>query len=141
MPKRREAASWARRRRSLALAKVIIRPCQRLTPLHAKEQGSACRGDSLVGGVGQSRGPSEDDREHHSVFSDRPDAVRRLRACDSARPCLYARRAAHSPGRYRGCRAASETRRWEEHTSELQSLMRNSYAVFGLTQKKNEHHT
>src|SRR3546814_13711717 len=78
MPKRREAASWARRRRSLALAKVIIRPCQRLTPLHAKEQGSACRGDSLVGGVGQSRGPSEDDREHHSVFSDRPDAVRRL---------------------------------------------------------------
>src|SRR3546814_7358667 len=101
MPKRREAASWARRRRSLALAKVIIRPCQRLTPLHAKEQGSACRGDSLVGGVGQSRGPSEDDREHHSVFSDRPDAVRRS----------------------------------EEHTSELQSLMRISYAVFCLKKK------
>src|SRR3546814_16935428 len=78
MPKRREAASWARRRRSLALAKVIIRPCQRLTPLHAKEQGSACRGASLVGGVGHSRGPSEADREHHSVFRARTDAVRRI---------------------------------------------------------------
>src|SRR3546814_2586665 len=78
---------------------------------------------SLVGGVGQSRGPSEDDREHHSVFSDRPDAVRRLRACDSARPCLYARR-------------ADRNRRSEEHTSELQSLMRISYAVFCLKKKK-----
>src|SRR3546814_9693210 len=113
----------------------MSRPSQRLTPVLAKEQGSACRGDSLVGGVVQARGPSEDDREHHYVFSDRPDAVRRLRACDSARPCLYARRDAHSPGSYRGCRAASETRRRsEEHTSELPSLMRNSYAVFCLKQ-------
>src|SRR3546814_6550764 len=30
----------------------------------------------------------------------------------------------------------SETRRSEEHTSELQSLMRNSYAVFCLKKKK-----
>src|SRR3546814_9469622 len=30
--------------------------------------------------------------------------------------------------------------RSEEHTSELQSLMRNSYAVFCLTKKKHEHH-
>src|SRR3546814_9966760 len=29
-------------------------------------------------------------------------------------------------------------RRSEEHTSELQSLMRNSYAVFGLQKKTNE---
>src|SRR3546814_3010010 len=29
--------------------------------------------------------------------------------------------------------------RSEEHTSELQSLMRNSYAVFCLKKKKNEH--
>src|SRR3546814_1323884 len=31
--------------------------------------------------------------------------------------------------------------RSEEHTSELQSLMRISYAVFCLKQKKNTHHT
>src|SRR3546814_2484463 len=32
-------------------------------------------------------------------------------------------------------------RRSEEHTSELQSLMRNSYAVFGWNKKKAEHNT
>src|SRR3546814_4366186 len=31
--------------------------------------------------------------------------------------------------------------RSEEHTSELQSLMRTSYAVFCLKKKKNKHHT
>src|SRR3546814_3945541 len=31
--------------------------------------------------------------------------------------------------------------RSEEHTSELQSLMRHSYAVFCLTKKKHTHHT
>src|SRR3546814_7115658 len=31
--------------------------------------------------------------------------------------------------------------RSEEHTSELQSLMRNSYAVFCLKKKKNNNHT
>src|SRR3546814_5743496 len=33
---------------------------------------------------------------------------------------------------------SSPTHRSEEHTSELQSLMRISYAVFGLKKKKNE---
>src|SRR3546814_5780872 len=32
-----------------------------------------------------------------------------------------------------------ELGRSEEHTSELQSLMRNSYAVFGLKKKKRQH--
>src|SRR3546814_2713978 len=32
-------------------------------------------------------------------------------------------------------------RRSEEHTSELQSLMRTSYAVFCLTKKQINHHT
>src|SRR3546814_7045182 len=36
--------------------------------------------------------------------------------------------------------AAAKMLRSEEHTSELQSLMRRSYAVFGLN-KKNEHTT
>src|SRR3546814_3045958 len=35
----------------------------------------------------------------------------------------------------------SRLRRSEEHTSELQSLMRNSYAVFCLTTKKNTEHS
>src|SRR3546814_13491135 len=34
--------------------------------------------------------------------------------------------------------ASRRSRRSEEHTSELQSLMRNSYAVFCLKKKKNE---
>src|SRR3546814_5588080 len=34
---------------------------------------------------------------------------------------------------------SSSFTRSEEHTSELQSLMRNSYAVFCLKQKKNKH--
>src|SRR3546814_6481512 len=34
--------------------------------------------------------------------------------------------------------ASSETQRSEEHTSELQSLMRISYAVFCLKKKKNQ---
>src|SRR3546814_3956700 len=37
--------------------------------------------------------------------------------------------------------AAVEAFRSEEHTSELQSLMRNSYAVFFLKQKKHLHLT
>src|SRR3546814_3563778 len=35
--------------------------------------------------------------------------------------------------------APDETMRSEEHTSELQSLMRNSYAVFCLKKKKKKH--
>src|SRR3546814_10888571 len=36
--------------------------------------------------------------------------------------------------------AATESTRSEEHTSELQSLMRISYAVFCLKKKKNNRH-
>src|SRR3546814_6803645 len=36
---------------------------------------------------------------------------------------------------------AALRKRSEEHTSELQSLMRNSYAVFCLKKKKNKTHT
>src|SRR3546814_1141763 len=35
---------------------------------------------------------------------------------------------------------AAEIKRSEEHTSELQSLMRNSYAVFCLKKKKQKQH-
>src|SRR3546814_4935763 len=43
----------------------------------------------------------------------------------------------HAAGRLQPVRAP----RSEEHTSELQSLMRISYAVFCLKKKKNEQHT
>src|SRR3546814_6654632 len=40
--------------------------------------------------------------------------------------------------RFRASPAARDTRRSEEHTSELQSLMRISYAVFCLKKKKTQ---
>src|SRR3546814_8901758 len=47
---------------------------------------------------------------------------------------------AGDPHRGRGDRQrAPEDHRSEEHTSELQSLMRNSYAVFCLKKKKTRH--
>src|SRR3546814_5531891 len=42
-------------------------------------------------------------------------------------------------GRQQGFRAGSTQQRSEEHTSELQSLMRISYAVFCLKKKKKRH--
>src|SRR3546814_1851929 len=46
--------------------------------------------------------------------------------------------AEHALGRlaHRGAGGGDDVGRSEEHTSELQSLMRNSYAVFCLTKKK-----
>src|SRR3546814_1424995 len=59
------------------------------------------------------------------------------RACSSASRSMpsIARlaRASASPSRH----IATSAGRSEEHTSELQSLMRNSYAVFCLKKKKN----
>src|SRR3546814_7622523 len=45
-------------------------------------------------------------------------------------------RAAFPPGLFAGSEAALAASRSEEHTSELQSLMRISYAVFCLKKKK-----
>src|SRR3546814_9439695 len=73
-----------------------------------------------------------------------------------AQGCAVSRKRQHSAakahGRCRGCdvacafgigahRAYGCDRRSEEHTSELQSLMRISYAVFCLTKKNNTKHT
>src|SRR3546814_3181086 len=59
--------------------------------------------------------------------------------CGKARPALVPPRAASGPGDDQGQsvrHSISRSARSEEHTSELQSLMRNSYAVFCLKQKK-----
>src|SRR3546814_6088090 len=64
-------------------------------------------------------------RQHHQV----PQASARPTAADASRP---SRAALYRPD----VRHSDETRRSEEHTSELQSLMRISYAVFCLKNKK-----
>src|SRR3546814_1384631 len=46
--------------------------------------------------------------------------------------------ARHSPDRRDGLHRRSEEQQSEEHTSELQSLMRISYAVFSLNKNKHE---
>src|SRR3546814_9181537 len=46
------------------------------------------------------------------------------------------RRGARIYGEFAGYGMSSDAHRSEEHTSELQSLMRNSYAVFCLKKKK-----
>src|SRR3546814_8527105 len=74
--------------------------------------------------------------------------VRRLARC---RPCaaplqqpqLHPCRASRRRARRQraGATGRTRTRRSEEHTSELQSLMRISYAVFCLKKKKSKEHT
>src|SRR3546814_6856157 len=70
-------------------------------------------------------------------------ASRRYCRARSGRSMAANRRKVEAPSR----RAASQTwsgmliRRSEEHTSELQSLMRNSYAVFCLKKKQGSNKT
>src|SRR3546814_2906382 len=55
--------------------------------------------------------------------------------CGSAGFCRHLRPAFHGPWIGRPRDSGLPDRRSEEHTSELQSLMRNSYAVFCLKKK------
>src|SRR3546814_6440043 len=52
--------------------------------------------------------------------------------------CPAASKALHGLSTWRASRSTAQSRS-EEHTSELQSLMRNSYAVFCLKKNKNKH--
>src|SRR3546814_2022530 len=61
-----------------------------------------------------------------------------LRKKGSARRSQFPELALHS---CESLRRADEASRSEEHTSELQSLMRISYAVFCLKKKKQNKHT
>src|SRR3546814_3230171 len=70
--------------------------------------------------------------DHDGTWRPRAGAdLRRLRPSGDARP----RRRAEIPQRGAGLRVADALLRSEEHTSELQSLMRISYAVFCLKKK------
>src|SRR3546814_946473 len=67
-------------------------------------------------------------------------ACRRANPCPDVAPARHQDHFAsttHSPA----ARAAPSSLRSEEHTSELQSLMRNSYAVFCLNKKNLKHDT
>src|SRR3546814_4682600 len=63
----------------------------------------------------------------------RPEALRAYRRSLAADP-----RGGGDLSRHRGRLRPARRSRSEEHTSELQSLMRNSYAVFCLKKKKNK---
>src|SRR3546814_1308477 len=67
--------------------------------------------------------------------SDRPD---RLARRQHGQPALLQRFVAMIEDRARGTEACGKERS-EEHTSELQSLMRISYAVFCLKKKTQQH--
>src|SRR3546814_6275872 len=81
--------------------------------------------------LARSRGVSDSaaqirDRDHRPPVLRRPDNRQRE---------LRHRRAADELGLCRARRSCRQGRRSEEHTSELQSLMRISYAVFCLKKK------
>src|SRR3546814_9437533 len=82
-------------------------------------------------------------REHHALVVERPGDIGGHavdRECDVAQQLhLEPRRGDDDVGRDLGARRQFDPRfgeRSEEHTSELQSLMRISYAVFCLKKKK-----
>src|SRR3546814_4810407 len=92
-------------------------------------------GDEAFGLVAVVRPEQRDVVDHHGVEGPREAketrrAERRFAQIGKREPCHPARLARHR-----------QLARSEEHTSELQSLMRNSYAVFCLKKKKNNDST
>src|SRR3546814_8871807 len=80
-------------------------------------------------------GPRQGHRQLHGDRGPRPAVLRDL---DRARPAGIRRLWPDAGFRHAlaGERRRARHQRSEEHTSELQSLMRNSYAVFCLKKKK-----
>src|SRR3546814_13960975 len=83
-----------------------------------------------------------DERETRPAAPHRPPAVRPRFCRARSRPFASARsgyaRARPSAPQPRAAPQGGQTLRSEEHTSELQSLMRISYAVFCLKKKKKQ---
>src|SRR3546814_5130446 len=76
--------------------------------------------------------PAAEVWEHPSVA---PNSTR----CARCRACRWPDSECWRPRGIRAARAVADRRRSEEHTSELQSLMRISYAVFCLKKNRNTH--
>src|SRR3546814_6891465 len=112
MPSGLPRTGWSRRRRSLADARRRgwrSRCC-------ARSWRSAAMADAYL----------EDYREQGFAVVRGVFALAEMREMAEAFDRVYAQGMAHR----------ASFRRSEEHTSELQSLMRISYAVFGLKEKK-----
>src|SRR3546814_10264453 len=95
------------------------------------EARSACSGahrSRELGGAAARGGIPRPDGEPGVIWTDEPSCA----SASVGRPCWPANR---SSGATRPPRSPSQGRS-EEHTSELQSLMRISYAVFRLHKKK-----
>src|SRR3546814_5124506 len=81
-------------------------------------------------------------RSAHHQFCERSRISCSCRlAVSSIRRCRYGLYVGLDPGERGAGTRARQSGRSEEHTSELQSLMRNSYAVFCLNKKKTQEQT
>src|SRR3546814_7115915 len=97
-----------------------------------------CSSDLFLNNGGTRQGPGTDDARSDAGAAARFDPARRLHRDDEGAARQIGRHdlrrsALQSPARRRSPRS-------EEHTSELQSLMRISYAVFCLKKKTNKQH-
>src|SRR3546814_7068820 len=109
---------------SLDVCSSDLDPAARLYPVARRDGDLAVAGVQEQGGAG-TEGAGE--RGLSRLLGDRFHA---------GRPASWHQCGFQGAGRCRAC-ARDEGLRSEEHTSELQSLMRNSYAVFCL-KKKNQ---
>src|SRR3546814_5933022 len=98
------------------------------TPLFRSEGGPDRRRARSAGGAGGRAARQHDRQYEESADRDDRAAAEELCHADPSRP------AGHRAAR------AADAGRSEEHTSELQSLMRISYAVFCLKKKTKEAH-
>src|SRR3546814_7987261 len=100
-------------------------------------------GDEAFGLVAVVRPEQRDVVDHHGVEGPREAkeirwAERRFAQIGKREPCHPARLARHRQLAAEQLQIGGRTGRSEEHTSELQSLMRITYAVFCLKKKKKE---
>src|SRR3546814_8668100 len=105
-------------------------------------QHTVLRGPAVAGGASRDRQCRADNpsRRHSLASAHYPDACETALSCRGSQTMPPSALAIDVPQIRRGhTEAAAEGAveiRSEEHTSELQSLMRISYAVFGLKKKK-----
>src|SRR3546814_7768102 len=83
-------------------------------------------------------GDDVDFRRDHRLGDPRSAALEAAPSCAARRRRLPARRPASGPADAEDARTGDQRPRSEEHTSELQSLMRISYAVFCLKKTKTQ---
>src|SRR3546814_5886243 len=96
-----------------------------------RSTGATCATMAKAGGMGGAEGGGHG--IHSAPRRRAPSGNRRITAHGHRRSRLYARAAARAERK--------NALRSEEHTSELQSLMRISYAVFCLKKKNKKHNT